>query len=122
LPGGLISGAMIAVGAAAIAGRPMGLPPLMAHVILMTLGLSLGSMVSPQMLTNMASYPVSIAILAASTFCATPAAAFIYSAFINGTAPRPCSQAVPAHCLRSLCSPTNGAPMSRALRLCRPCG
>jgi uncharacterized membrane protein AbrB (regulator of aidB expression) len=27
LPGGLISGAMIAVGAAAIAGRPMGLPP-----------------------------------------------------------------------------------------------
>lgn len=71
LPGGLISGAMIAVGAAAIAGRPMGLPPLMAHIILMTLGLSLGSMVSPQMLTNMASYPVSIAILAASTFCAT---------------------------------------------------
>ncbi|MDO8981207.1 MAG: AbrB family transcriptional regulator [Afipia sp.] len=71
LPGGLISGAMIAVGAAAIAGRPMGLPPLMAHVILMTLGLSLGSMVSPQMLTNMAAYPVSIAILAASTFCAT---------------------------------------------------
>ncbi|EGP08790.1 hypothetical protein CSIRO_1542 [Bradyrhizobiaceae bacterium SG-6C] len=71
LPGGLISGAMIAVGAAAIAGRPMGLPPLMAHIVLMTLGLSLGSMVSPQMLTNMASYPISIAILAASTFCAT---------------------------------------------------
>lgn len=71
LPGGLISGAMIAVGAAAIAGRPMGLPPLMAHIVLMTLGLSLGAMVSPQMLTNMASYPVSIAILAVSTFCAT---------------------------------------------------
>ncbi|HEX7792679.1 MAG TPA: AbrB family transcriptional regulator [Afipia sp.] len=71
LPGGLISGAMIAVGAAAIAGRPMGLPPLMAHVILMTLGLSLGSMVSPQMLANMTAYPISIAILAASTFCAT---------------------------------------------------
>jgi hypothetical protein len=71
LPGGLISGAMIAVGAAAIAGRPMGLPPLMSHIILMTLGLSLGSMVTPQMLTNMAAYPVSIALLAASTFCAT---------------------------------------------------
>lgn len=76
LPGGLISGAMIAVGAAAIAGRPMGLPPLMAHVILMTLGLSLGSMVTPQMLTNMAAYPVSIAILAASTFCATLGSSF----------------------------------------------
>ncbi|NGX95758.1 MAG: AbrB family transcriptional regulator [Candidatus Afipia apatlaquensis] len=76
LPGGLISGAMIAVGAAAIAGRPMGLPPLIAHIILMTLGLSLGSMVSPQMLTNMASYPLSIAILAASTFCATFGSSF----------------------------------------------
>lgn len=81
LPGGLISGAMIAVGAAAIAGRPMGLPPLMAHVILMTLGLSLGSMVSPQMLTNMASYPVSIAILAASTFCATLGSSFYLQHF-----------------------------------------
>jgi membrane AbrB-like protein len=71
LPGGLISGAMITVGIAAISGRPMALPPIMAHIILMTLGLSLGSMVSPQMLANMASYPLSIAILAASTFCAT---------------------------------------------------
>jgi uncharacterized protein len=81
LPGGLISGAMIAVGAAAIAGRPMGLPSLMAHIILMTLGLSLGSMVSPQMLTNMASYPVSIAILAASTFCATLGSSFYLQHF-----------------------------------------
>jgi membrane AbrB-like protein len=81
LPGGLISGAMIAVGAAAIAGRPMGLPPLMAHIILMTLGLSLGAMVSPQMLTNMASYPVSIAILAASTFCATIGSSFYLQRF-----------------------------------------
>ncbi|MES2751472.1 MAG: AbrB family transcriptional regulator [Pseudomonadota bacterium] len=81
LPGGLISGAMIAVGAAAIAGRPMGLPPVMAHVILMTLGLSLGSMVSPQMLTNMASYPASIAVLAASTFCATFGSGFYLQRF-----------------------------------------
>jgi membrane AbrB-like protein len=71
LPGGLISGAMIAVGAAAIGGRPMGLPPLVSHIILMTLGLSLGSMVSPQMLTNMTAYPVSIALLALSTFAVT---------------------------------------------------
>lgn len=76
LPGGLISGAMIAVGAAAIAGRPVGLPPIMAHVILITLGLSLGSMVTPQMLTNMAAYPFSIAVLAASTFCATFGSSF----------------------------------------------
>jgi membrane AbrB-like protein len=71
LPGGLISGAMIAVAAAGMAGRPLGLPPALAHVILMTLGISLGSMVSPQMLANLAHYPVSIAILALSTFGAT---------------------------------------------------
>ena len=76
LPGGLISGAMIAVGIAAIAGRPMSLPPLMAHIVLMTLGLSLGSMVTPQMLNNITAYPVSIAVLAASTFCATLGSSF----------------------------------------------
>ena len=72
LPGGLISGAMIAVAAAAtVMRRPLGLPPVVAHAILMTLGVSLGSMVSPQMLRNIASYPVSIAVLAVSTFGAT---------------------------------------------------
>ncbi len=69
LPGGLITGAMIAVAAASMAGRPLGLPPFMAHVILMTLGISLGSMVSPKMLANAAAYPLSIALLAAATFC-----------------------------------------------------
>ncbi len=76
LPGGLISGAMIAVGAVAIAGRPMGLPPLIAHIVLMTLGLSLGSLITPQMLTNMTAYPVSIAMLAVSTICATLGSSF----------------------------------------------
>jgi membrane AbrB-like protein len=71
LPGGLISGAMIAVAGAGIAGRPLGLPQWMAHIILMTLGLSLGSMVSPAMIKNLSAYPVTIALLAAATFCAT---------------------------------------------------
>ncbi len=71
LPGGLISGAMIAVATAAIAGRPLALPHPLAHVILMTLGVSLGSMVSPQMLRNMSDYPVTIGILALATFGAT---------------------------------------------------
>lgn len=76
LPGGLISGAMIAVGGAAIAGRPMGMPPVVAHIVLMTLGLSLGAMVTPDMLANIAAYPVSIAMLAVSTFCATFGSSF----------------------------------------------
>ena len=71
LPGGLISGAMIAVAAYGMAGRPVGLPQPLAHVILMTLGLSLGSMVSPAMVKNLAAYPVTIALLAVATFCST---------------------------------------------------
>src|SRR4051812_48874900 len=71
LPGGLISGAMIAVASAGLAGRKMGLPQPVAHVILMTLGLSLGAMVSPELIHNVSAYPWPIALLAAATFCAT---------------------------------------------------
>src|SRR3954471_3550221 len=76
LPGGLISGAMIAVAGAGIAGRPLGVPQPIAHIILMTLGLSLGSMVSPAMIRILSAYPVSIALLAAATFCATFGSSF----------------------------------------------
>jgi membrane AbrB-like protein len=71
LPGGLISGAMIAVAIAGVAGRKMGLPQPIAHVVLMTLGLSLGAMVSPALIKNLSAYPLTIALLAAATFCAT---------------------------------------------------
>jgi membrane AbrB-like protein len=71
LPGGLISGAMIAVAAAGVSGRTVGLPQGLAHVILMTLGLSLGAMVSPALIKNLSAYPLTIALLAAATFCAT---------------------------------------------------
>jgi uncharacterized membrane protein AbrB (regulator of aidB expression) len=42
LPGGLISGAMIAVGIAAIAGRPLAVPPILTQTVLVLLGISLG--------------------------------------------------------------------------------
>jgi membrane AbrB-like protein len=71
LPGGLISGAMIAVATAGVSGRTVGLPQGLAHVILMTLGLSLGAMVSPELIKNLSAYPLTIALLAAATFCAT---------------------------------------------------
>src|ERR1700750_1671508 len=69
LPGGLISGAMIAVAGAGIAGRPLGLPQWMAHIILMTLGLSLGAMVSPVMIKNLSAYPLTRGLLAAAPVC-----------------------------------------------------
>lgn len=62
---------MIAVGAAGLAGRKMGLPPPLSHIVLMALGVSLGAVVSPAMVHNLASYPVTIGLLAVATFCAT---------------------------------------------------
>ena len=81
LPGGLISGAMIAVAGIAMLGRPVGLPQPLAHIILMTLGLSLGSMVTPQLVHDVAAYPVTIALLAAATFCATFGSSFYLQRF-----------------------------------------
>jgi membrane AbrB-like protein len=71
LPGGLISGAMIAVGTAAIAGRPLSLPPILTQAILLLLGISLGSLVSRQLLQHMGTYPLTIGLLALATFCST---------------------------------------------------
>src|SRR6266436_5620094 len=71
LPGGLISGAMIAVGIAAIAGRPLTMPPILTQTVLVLLGISLGSLVSRQLLQHMGAYPLTIALLALATFCST---------------------------------------------------
>jgi uncharacterized protein len=71
LPGGLITGAMIAVGVAAIAGRPLTVPPILTQTVLVLLGISLGSLVSRQLIHNMGAYPLTIALLALATVCST---------------------------------------------------
>jgi membrane AbrB-like protein len=71
LPGGLISGAMIAVGSAAVAGRPLAVPPILTQTVLVLLGISLGSLMSRQILQHMGAYPWTIALLALATFCST---------------------------------------------------
>src|ERR1700726_381446 len=71
LPGGLISGAMIAVGIAAIAGRPLRIPSLLTQTVLVLLGISIGSVVSRQLIQHMGSYPLTIGLLALATFCST---------------------------------------------------
>jgi len=71
LPGGLITGAMIAVGIAAIAGRPLTVPPILTQTVLVLLGISLGSLVSQQLIHNMGAYPLTIALLALATVCST---------------------------------------------------
>jgi hypothetical protein len=71
LPGGLISGAMIAVGIAAIAGRPLVVPAHLTQTVLVLLGISLGSLVSRQLLQHVGAYPLTIGLLALATFCST---------------------------------------------------
>jgi membrane AbrB-like protein len=71
LPGGLISGAMLAVGIAAMLGRPMAVPAHLTQAVLVLLGISLGSLMSRQLLQHLGSYPLTIGVLALATFCTT---------------------------------------------------
>ena len=83
LPGGLISGAMIAVAIAAIAGRPLVVPPTITQSVLVLLGISLGSVVSRDLLQQASAYPLTIGVLALATFCATFGSSY-YLQYIHG--------------------------------------
>ncbi len=71
LPGGLISGAMVAVGIAALAGRSLSVPPHITQTVLLLLGISLGSLASRQLIQHISAYPLTIGLLALATFCST---------------------------------------------------
>ena len=81
LPGGLISGAMIAVGIAALAGRPVTMPPVLTQTVLVLLGITLGSLVSRQLIQHMSAYPLTIGLLALATFCSTFGSSFYLQRF-----------------------------------------
>jgi membrane AbrB-like protein len=69
MPAGYLSGAIIAVAGAALAGRPMLIPVPFLRVLLVLLGISLGAVVTPETLHGMASYPLSIAVLVVACVC-----------------------------------------------------
>src|SRR5437868_12383887 len=71
LPGGLISGAMVAVGIAALAGRPLAVPAHITQTVLVLLGISLGALVSRQLIQHVSAYPLTIGLLALATFFST---------------------------------------------------
>jgi membrane AbrB-like protein len=71
LPGGLISGAMIATAIAAIAGRPLMFPAIITQTVLLLLGISIGSVVSRELINHLSAYPLTIGLLALATFCST---------------------------------------------------
>jgi len=68
VPAGLISGSILAVAGASLFGRKLGVPLGLARIIMVVVGIALGSVVTPQMLRGIASYPASIAVLSVSTF------------------------------------------------------
>ena len=69
VPAGYLSGSILMVAAASLAGRPMLIPLLMMRILLVLIGISLGAVVTPATLNGMATYPLSIAVLFVSMVC-----------------------------------------------------
>jgi len=63
VPAGWLSGSILAVAGASLAGRPMQMPVLLMRTIFVLIGISLGAVVTPETLHGMATYPLSIAVL-----------------------------------------------------------
>ncbi len=63
MPAGYLSGSILAVACAALAGRPMHVPMPIMQVLLILIGISLGAVVSPETLQGVTAYPLSIAVL-----------------------------------------------------------
>src|ERR1700741_3563220 len=63
LPAALISGSVIFVAAAALFGRPMRLPVTLARLSYASLGILLGTVVTPDTLHGVAAWPDSILLL-----------------------------------------------------------
>ncbi len=69
VPAGWMSGAIIVVAAAALAGRPMLMPVPVLRFLFVVIGISLGAVVTPETLHGIATYPVSVALLIVAMLC-----------------------------------------------------
>ena len=85
-PGGLVSGSMLAVAVAALAGRPMKIPAPMARVCFVLVGILLGAVVTPDTLKGIAAWPLSVALLVIAAVCMMTATAF-YLRVVHGWDP-----------------------------------
>ena len=68
-PAGLITGSLLAVALAALAGRPVMVPVPLSRLISVLVGISLGAVVSPETLKGLVTFPLSVALMAVSTLC-----------------------------------------------------
>jgi membrane AbrB-like protein len=82
-PAGLICGSMLAVAAAALAGRPMIVPGNLARLTFFIIGMSLGATVTPQTLHGIVDWPLSIVLICVSAVCMT-AGTMSYLRFVHG--------------------------------------
>jgi uncharacterized protein len=81
-PAGLISGSVLAVAAASLAGRPLGVPQPLARVIFVLSGIAIGSAVTPATLHSVIAYPLSIAVLVGTTAIIT-GATWLYLRYVH---------------------------------------
>jgi uncharacterized protein len=63
-PAGYLSGAILAVSAAALIGRPTAIPDNFARMFYVIMGISFGGTVTPETVKGMATWPLSLALLA----------------------------------------------------------
>ncbi|MGD9843884.1 MAG: AbrB family transcriptional regulator [Variibacter sp.] len=75
-PAGWLSGSIIAVSIAALAGRPMHVPDTLARISFVLTGISLGGAVTPDTVAGMAAWPASLAALTVAMIGLTAAVAF----------------------------------------------
>jgi membrane AbrB-like protein len=82
-PAGLITGSLLGVAVAALAGRPLMVPTPLSRVIYVVVGISIGAVVTPETLTGLAAFPLAIAVLVVSTLCMIAATTY-YLRFVHG--------------------------------------
>ena len=81
-PAGCLSGAILAVATAALAGRPVGIPDRMARVTFVAAGITLGGAVTPEALKGVSAWPASLALLALAMTALTAAVA-LYLRYVH---------------------------------------
>jgi membrane AbrB-like protein len=62
-PAGLVSGSVLAVSAAALVGRPVKVPTVLARIGYVVVGIQLGAVVTPETVKGFVTWPASIALL-----------------------------------------------------------
>jgi uncharacterized protein len=70
-PAAWLAGSMVFAGTAALVGRPIFVPTLLAQAFYITLGISIGGVVTPQTLGGVSKWPLSILLVCVAMTCVT---------------------------------------------------